>query len=349
VTSFATQLLAVTGGDPAGIGLEIVLKSWMRRHELDLPPFFLVADPEQVRGRAAFLGLSIPFIIRDQSMDGRIFDKNLVLEPCYTTHTDCQPGQPSTTHASGIIAAIERAVRLVMQREAGALVTCPIAKKTLYEAGFPFPGHTEFLSHLAEKATGKTFKPVMMLTNDQLRTVPITIHIALAEVAKQLTGDMIIATARIVADDLRVKFGLNKPRLVVAGLNPHAGEGGTMGQEDEMIVRPAVQQLQQMGLDVIGPLPADTLFHETARKKYDVALCMYHDQALIPVKTIGFDSSVNVTLGLPFIRTSPDHGTAFDIAAKAIASPDSLIAAMRLAAQLMENIVSARENPKGRT
>ena len=210
-------------------------------------------------------------------------------------------------------------------------MTCPIAKKPLYDAGFRFPGHTEFLGHLAELATGRPARPVMMLAGPDLRAVPVTIHIALAEVPRRLTTALIVETAAITAADLADKFGIHKPRLAVAGLNPHAGEGGAMGTEDEAVVRPAVEELQRRGIDARGPLPADTLFHPRARATYDAAICMYHDQALIPAKALAFDESVNVTLGLPFIRTSPDHGTAFDIAGKGIARPDSLIAALKLA------------------
>jgi len=343
VSPLSIQPLALTGGDPAGIGLEITLKAWWRRQELKLPPFFLIADPEHVAARADFLKLHVPLKIKELSSPcTHVPETALMIEPVRSRQTLCQPGQPDPIHGKSIIAAIERGTALVMQGQASALVTCPIAKKVLYDAGFTFPGHTEFLAHLAQIFTGEKIKPVMMLAGSELRTVPVTIHIGLAEVAKQLTRNLIIETALIVAADLRDKFGIVEPRLAVAGLNPHAGESGTMGQEDEEIVRPAIQYLLKMGIDVIGPLPADTLFHAAARKKYDVALCMYHDQALIPVKTLGFDTSVNVTLGLPFIRTSPDHGTAFDIAAQAIASPESLIAALRLAEQMAETKKACR-------
>jgi 4-hydroxythreonine-4-phosphate dehydrogenase len=218
------------------------------------------------------------------------------------------------------------------------VVTCPIAKKTLYEAGFAFPGHTEFLAALAEKATGEKALPVMMLAGPELRTVPVTIHIPLAEVAERLTGEAIFATGRIVAKALAERFGIARPRLAVAGLNPHAGEAGAIGREDEEVVRPAVEALRAEGIEAFGPLPADTMFHPRARAGYDAALCMYHDQALIPAKMIGFDEAVNVTLGLPFIRTSPDHGTAFDIAGTGKARPDSLIAALKLAHDMAGNV-----------
>jgi 4-hydroxythreonine-4-phosphate dehydrogenase len=213
------------------------------------------------------------------------------------------------------------------------LVTNPIAKATLYEAGFKHPGHTEYLGALAEVWGAPAF-PVMMIWSETLAVVPVTIHIPLADVARVLTADLIIRTGRIVDRDLRARFRVTRPRLAVAGLNPHAGEGGAMGREEITIIRPAIEALRAQGIDVVGPLPADTMFHPKARARYDVALTMYHDQGLIPVKTLAFDEGVNVTLGLPFVRTSPDHGTAFDIAGKGLANPASLIAALKLADRL---------------
>jgi 4-hydroxythreonine-4-phosphate dehydrogenase len=225
----------------------------------------------------------------------------------------------------------------VLEGRAAALVTNPVAKSVLYRAGFAEPGHTEFLGRLAQEATGRPVTPVMMLWAPELAVVPVTIHIPLREVFAVLTTALIVKTARIVARDLTGRFGIARPRLALAGLNPHAGEDGTLGKEDETIVAPAVAQLKAEGIDARGPLPADTLFHERARKTYDVALCMYHDQALIPIKTLAFDHGVNVTLGLPFVRTSPDHGTAFDIAGTGKADPSSLAAALKLAARLAAN------------
>jgi 4-hydroxythreonine-4-phosphate dehydrogenase len=253
-----------------------------------------------------------------------------------------QPGIPDSANAQGVIEAIDRAVDDCFGGKAAAVVTCPIAKKPLYDAGFRFPGHTEYLAHLASQRTGKPVMPVMMLAGPDLRTIPVTIHIPLSQVPQALTTELIISTARITAADLRDRFGLKKPRLAISGLNPHAGEGGSMGTEDRDIVLPAVTALRAEGIDAFGPLPADTMFHPRARAGYDAALCMYHDQALIPAKALAFDEAVNVTLGLPFIRTSPDHGTAFDIAGKGIARPDSLIAALKLARQLADTI-SANE------
>jgi len=222
----------------------------------------------------------------------------------------------------------------VLAGEAAAIVTNPVAKNVLYRSGFPEPGHTEFLARLAAEATGTAVRPVMMLWSPELAVVPVTIHLPLAQVPGALDTALIVETGRIAARDLTSRFRIANPRLAVAGLNPHAGEDGAMGAEDIAIVRPAVEKLLALGIAVRGPLPADTMFHEGARATYDVALCMYHDQALIPIKTLAFDHAVNVTLGLPFVRTSPDHGTAFDIAGTGRADPSSLIAALRLAAKL---------------
>ena len=217
---------------------------------------------------------------------------------------------------------------------AAAIVTNPVAKNVLYKSGFAEPGHTEFLAKLVEETTGKSLRSVMLLWSPELAVVPVTIHLPLKEIFKELSTGLIVETGRIVARDFRTRFRIARPRLVIAGLNPHAGEEGTLGEEDRAIVAPAVAQLSAEGIDVRGPLPADSLFHERARATYDAALCMYHDQALIPIKTLAFDRAVNVTLGLPFVRTSPDHGTAFDIAGTGRADPSSLVAALRLAARL---------------
>jgi len=213
-------------------------------------------------------------------------------------------------------------------------VTNPVAKNVLYNSGFAEPGHTEFLAKLVQEASGKWLRPVMMLWSPELAVVPVTIHLPLREIFKQLSVELVVETGRIVARDLAKRFGLPRPRLAIAGLNPHAGEAGTLGDEDRAIVAPAVAALVAEGIDARGPLPGDSMFHEAARASYDAALCMYHDQALIPIKTLAFDHAVNVTLGLPFVRTSPDHGTAFDIAGTGTADPTSLIAALRLAARL---------------
>ena len=322
--------LALSVGDPSGIGPEIAISAWQARSDRGVPPFYLLADPDLVASRARSMRLSVNIQLVDPSGAASHFETALPVCPLMTKMAD-QPGVPDPTNVAGTIEAIERAVADVFAGLADAVVTCPIAKKPLYDAGFAFPGHTEFLGHLAEQKTGAKALPVMMLAGPELRTVPVTIHIALADAPRQLTRDLIVETAEITVRDLIERFGIVHPRLAIAGLNPHAGENGSMGMEDETIVRPAVEALQRLGIDARGPLPADTMFHARARASYDVAICMYHDQALIPAKTLAFDEAVNVTLGLPFIRTSPDHGTAFDIAGKGIARPDSLIAALRLA------------------
>lgn len=327
--------LALTAGDPSGIGPELVLAAWRARAQQNIPPFYLLTDPSFLAGRARHLGIEIPVVETTPQQAPALFDKALPVVALRSRFVDSL-GIPVSSNAAGTIESIDRAVENVFSGVAAALVTCPIAKKPLYDAGFHFPGHTEYLAHLAGQKTGREVMPVMLLAGPDLRTVPVTIHIALAQVPEALTTELITQTARITAQDLRSRFGIAKPRLAIAGLNPHAGEGGAMGKEDETIVKPAVDALRAEGIDAFGPLPADTLFHARARAGYDVALCMYHDQALIPAKALAFDEAVNVTLGLPFIRTSPDHGTAFDIAGKGIARPDSLIAALKLARQLAD-------------
>ncbi|RWN63470.1 MAG: 4-hydroxythreonine-4-phosphate dehydrogenase PdxA [Mesorhizobium sp.] len=327
--------LALSVGDPSGIGPEIAIAAWQARDSAGVPPFYLLADPALVAARARRLVADMPITETMPAEAARVFTRALPVVPLVARFVD-DPGRPDPANAAGIIEAIDRAVDDCLGGRAAAVVTCPIAKKPLYDAGFRFPGHTEYLAHLATLHTGAEAMPVMMLAGPELRTVPVTIHIALSEVPKALTTDLIVATARITAADLEHRFGIAKPRLAIAGLNPHAGEGGAMGAEDQRIIRPAIDRLRAEGIDAFGPLPADTLFHARARAGYDVALCMYHDQALIPAKALAFDEAVNVTLGLPFIRTSPDHGTAFDIAGKGIARADSLIAALRLARRLAD-------------
>ncbi len=325
--------LALTQGDPAGIGPDITLAAWLRRGELDLPPFLFLGDPAVLAARASQLGLAVPLAIADPANARNIFPDALPILPIEAGMA-VLAGEPHVATAKGTIAAIETAVSLSMSGRASAMVTNPIAKSVLYDAGFGFPGHTEFLADLATRATGKPVMPVMLLAGPKLRAIPVTIHIPLREVPEALTSDLIVETCRITEHDLRVRFGISKPRLAVAGLNPHAGENGALGREDDEIIHPAIDRLRNEGIDAFGPLPADTMFHDEARRRYDVAICMYHDQALIPAKALGFDDSVNVTLGLPFVRTSPDHGTAFGIAGKGIAKEDSLVAALKLASEI---------------
>jgi 4-hydroxythreonine-4-phosphate dehydrogenase len=329
------QALALTLGEPAGIGPDLALAIWRRRAELDLVPFYIVGDPDFLRRRAQKLGLDVPITTVTPAAAAATFRNALPVVPLNITVT-AEPGHPDRSSAPAAIASIRHAVADVLSGAASAVVTNPIAKNVLYNWGFAEPGHTEFLAKLTQEATGKALRPVMMLWSPELAVVPVTIHLPLKDIFAQLSADLIVETGRIVARDLTQRFGLPRPRLVIAGLNPHAGEAGTLGEEDEAIVAPAVARLKAAGIDVKGPIPADSMFHAQARASYDAALCMYHDQALIPIKTLAFDHAVNVTLGLPFVRTSPDHGTAFDIAGTGTADPASLIAALRLAKRLAE-------------
>src|SRR6266481_2624862 len=324
--------LALTLGEPAGIGPDIAIKAWLRRNELKLPAFYLLGDRDFVASRAKTLGMNID--LADVSTDeaAAAFPRALPIVATSRVAT-ARPGQPDETSAQAALASIRHAVADVVAGRASAVVTNPIAKSVLYRAGFRHPGHTEYLAELAASG-GDVPQPVMMLWSPVLAVVPVTIHLPLRDALAHLSSDLIVTTARIVVADLKARFGVKPPRLAVAGLNPHSGEEGTLGTEDQEIVAPAVEILRAEGIEARGPLPADTLFHDAARKAYDCAICMYHDQALIPIKTIAFDDAVNVTLGLPFIRTSPDHGTAFDIAGTGRANPASLIAALRLAARM---------------
>ena len=321
----------MTMGDPSGIGPELALKVWLRRAEI-AAPFFIICDPDALRATNRRLGFDVPIAAIAARDAAEKFDSALPVV-ALTTRVEANPGRPRAADAVATIESIERAVAAVRHGDASAVVTNPIAKHVLYDAGFRFPGHTEYLGELA-RSWGGPFQPVMMLWSPDLAIVPVTIHIPLADVPRSLTVDLIVSTARIVARDMKRRFGIARPRLAVCGLNPHAGEAGAIGREEIAVITPAIDQLRQEGLDVSGPHPADTLFHLAARQRYDVAITMYHDQGLIPIKTLAFDTGVNVTLGLPFIRTSPDHGVAFDIAGKGLANPASLIEAARLAARL---------------
>lgn len=326
--------LALTQGDPAGIGPELTLLAWLQRVERGLSPFACIADPEHLRAIASRLGLAVPVEACRWDEVASLFATALPVIPLGHA-VAVSPGHADPASAAGTIASIETAVFAVRRGDASAIVTNPIAKAVLYDAGFAHPGHTEFLSHLAADG-GRAPRPVMMLWCEDLAVVPVTIHVPLRVVPDLLTTEAIIETGLIVADALRRYFRIESPKLALSGLNPHAGEGGALGREDEAIVAPAIAALREAGVSCSGPHPADTMFHARARAGYDAALAMYHDQALIPIKTIAFDEGVNVTLGLPFIRTSPDHGTAFDIAGQGIARPDSLCAALRLAARMAE-------------
>jgi 4-hydroxythreonine-4-phosphate dehydrogenase len=317
-------------GEPAGIGGDITLAAWTRRRSERLSPFFVLDDPHRLAYLAARLGLEIPFAeITSPAEAPAVFASALPVLPL-DCRVSAEPGLLDVTNAEAVLESIRRAVALVQAGEAAAVVTNPIHKQVLMEAGFHHPGHTEYLAEL----TASPSAPVMMLACTLLKVVPVTVHLPLAEVSQRLTPELIFETASTTASDLQRLFGIATPRIAVAGLNPHAGEGGRLGGEDAAIVRPAVERLQAAGIDARGPLSADTMFHAAARRTYDAALCMYHDQALIPIKTPDFDGGVNVTLGLPIVRSSPDHGTALDIAGKGTASPTSLLAALRMASEM---------------
>jgi 4-hydroxythreonine-4-phosphate dehydrogenase len=330
-----SRALALTIGEPAGVGPDLTLAVWQKRSELSVPPFYVLGDPQFLMKRAKLLGLDVPVAVVEPPKAAGTFATALPVVSIGRPIT-AEPRCPDASSAAAAIEAIRRGVADVLDGTAAAIVTNPIAKSVLYQAGFEEPGHTEYLAKLVEEFTGEVVQPVMLLWSPELAVVPVTIHIALKDVFAQLTTDLVVKTGRIVVRDYKKGFGIARPRLAVAGLNPHAGEGGAMGKEDAAVLLPAVKQLQAEGIDVRGPLSADTMFHPAARAQYDVALCAYHDQALIPVKTLAFDTAVNATLGLPFVRTSPDHGTAFDIAGTGRADPSSLIAALKLAARLAE-------------
>jgi 4-hydroxythreonine-4-phosphate dehydrogenase len=329
--------LAVTMGDPAGIGLEITLMAWLKRKTHGLPPFLLFADPDAVTERAQKLNLPVPIAAIASPLEFAAAPPDKLPIVPIPLAAPAVPGQPDTENSLAVMSAIETAVAAVVAGDAAAVVTNPIAKNVLYAGQFPYPGHTEYLGALAERHyPGNVFRPVMMLACDALKIVPLTVHIPLAQVPSSISTEAITTTLRVMAQTLTTDFGIERPRIAVAGLNPHAGENGTLGKEDQEIVAPAIAQLGAEGMAVTGPHPADTLFHSDARSHYDAVLAMYHDQALIPVKTLAFERAVNVTLALPFVRTSPDHGTAFDIAGTGHANPSSLIASVHLAAALVK-------------
>jgi 4-hydroxythreonine-4-phosphate dehydrogenase len=319
--------IALTMGDPAGIGGELTLRTWLVRRDVN---FVALDDPERLAGVAQALGLSVPIQVVDRAADAAaVYRQALPVLPIPLAEPAI-PGQPNAANAAAVVASIERATSLCLAGEASAMVTNPINKAALYQAGFHYPGHTEFLAVL----TGAIGQQIMMLASPHLKVVPVTVHASLRASIAMLTTQMIIDAARTTATALRRDFGLARPRLAVAGLNPHAGEQGALGDEETTLIQPAINALRTDGLDVSGPWPPDTMFTPAARQRYDVAICMYHDQALIPLKTLDMDHGVNVTLGLPIVRTSPDHGTAYDIAGQGVADPSSLIAAITLAAEL---------------
>ncbi len=324
--------LAVSLGDPAGIGAEVIAKSWERRQAQGLPPFFAVGDAAAIQA----VGPGPLAVISDPAEAAGVFDDGLPVIRVADATTP--PGGFDLVGARNALDALEMAVGLARSGAASGLVTGPVSKSRLYAVGFSHPGQTEFV---AERCGVSSELTAMMLAGPTLRVVPVTIHIPLKEVAAALTADLIVAKGRAAAKGLQRQFGIERPRLAVAGLNPHAGEEGTLGREEIEIVMPAIERLREEGHDVSGPHPPDIMFQERRRRDYDVALCMYHDQALIPLKTLHFDEGINVTLGLPIVRTSPDHGTAFDIAGKNLADPGAMIAAIRTAGECARRLAAA--------
>ncbi|MEW5684335.1 MAG: 4-hydroxythreonine-4-phosphate dehydrogenase PdxA [Pseudomonadota bacterium] len=324
--------LALTLGDPAGVGPEIVVKAWRALKDRG-PAFFVVGDARSLASAPTSSAGIIRAIATPAEAEAAFSEAIPVLD--LPLRAPVVAGQPSPASAGAIIQWIETAVGLALSRTVAGVVTAPIAKAPLYEAGFKFPGHTEFLGELTAAARYDGARgPIMMLTAGDLRATLVTVHEPLAKVAGKLTIEAIVNAGLVTAQALRRDFGIPSPRVAVAGLNPHAGESGSIGREEVEIVAPAIRALVDLGVDARGPYPADTMFHDEARSRYDGAVCLYHDQALIPVKMIDFWGGVNVTLGLPIVRTSPDHGTAFDIADRGIAREDSLVAAIRLADEI---------------
>ena len=324
--------LAVSLGDPAGIGPEIIVESWARRHKKGLAPFFVTGGPGLLEQASAARGIECPILrIDDPAKAVECFDKGLPV--LGQEDASYRPGTPDDAGAALALGSLAEAVRMALLGKASGVVTAPVAKAQLARVGFEFPGQTEFLAAACGLGPDEV---VMMLAGPSLRAVPVTVHCALADVPRLLDTEKIAAKARIVASALSRDFGIEAPRIAVCGLNPHAGEGGKFGHEERDIIAPAIEIARSEGIAITGPHPADALFTPRARQTYDAALAMYHDQALVPLKALDFDEGVNVTLGLPIVRTSPDHGTAFDIAGKALADPGAMMAALRMASAMAE-------------
>lgn len=326
-----TAPIALTMGEPAGIGPELTLKLW-RDHRSELPPLFVIDDPAHLEATAATLGIGAPLRVIASPAEAMNDDEGLPVLPLESRVT-ATVGTPRVENARAVLESIERAARLALAGEAAAVVTNPLQKDILYAAGFKLPGHTEYLAEIV----GGDARSVMMLASPMLRVVPVTVHVSLRKALDTLSAEDIVFNGRVVARALARDFACASPRIAVAGLNPHAGESGAMGDEEIHIVGPAIETLRAEGIDAFGPVPPDALFTARAREGYDAALCMYHDQGLIPIKALDFDRAVNVTLGLPIVRTSPDHGTALDIAGKGIADPSSVLAAIHMATEIAEN------------
>jgi 4-hydroxythreonine-4-phosphate dehydrogenase len=333
--------LAVSMGEPAGIGPDLILRLFADREALALPPFVVYGNLGFLASRARRLGLDVPFVAAHAATAAEHFSNALPVVHIEGLVTD-KPGEATALSGKVVIESIARAVGDTLTGTCRGVVTAPIHKGVLYNAGFKFPGHTEFLASLCAR-NGVAPHPVMMMAWEELRVVTTTVHVPLKDVPSLLTPDLLTATGRILARDLRTRFEIENPRIAVAGLNPHAGEGGTIGMEDLDVVGPAVAQLVFENIDAVGPISADTLFYPPHWRKYDAVIAMYHDQALIPIKTVAFEEAVNVTLGLPIVRTSPDHGTAFNLAGTGEGSSASFVAAMRLAHRLTGGVSAARQ------
>ncbi len=340
MTDTASALpLAISMGEPAGIGTELLFKAY--QHFSEFPPgkgphFFLIDDPVRVEKLARSLSVDVPIVsIATPETASEQFAHGLPVLPLHdealSTLTHIEPGRPGPVSAPAVLESIRSAVAHIKNGTAGGLVTLPIQKEVLQQAGFKYQGHTDFLGHLTEDMTmpaGLVRGPVMLLTAGPFRVAPLTVHAPLRAVPDAIAADKIVKTTLVIAQSLLRDYGINQPRIAIAGLNPHAGEGGLMGTEEQEIIAPAIAALRQQGVDAQGPFPADTMFHEEARAQYHAALTMYHDQGLIPIKTIAFYAAVNATLGLPVVRTSPDHGTALPLVGKGMARPDSLMNAI---------------------
>ncbi len=324
--------LAVSMGEPAGIGPDLILNLYCNRHALGLPPFAVYGNLGFLAARARRLKLDVPFMATTPQKAASEFSAALPVIHIDGLVPD-KPGEPTALSSKVVVEAVSRAVADTLTGACRGVVTAPIHKAALYASGFKFPGHTEFLAALCAH-NGVVPTPVMMLVHDVLRVVPATIHVPLSAVPGLITTDLIQRIVRVVAHDLRTRFEVAEPRIGVAGLNPHAGESGTLGMEELNVIAPAIGQLVHEGLNIEGPIAADALFYEPHWRRYDAIVAMYHDQALIPIKTVAFEAAVNLTLGLPIVRTSPDHGTAFDLAGSGNGSTDSMLAALRLADRL---------------
>lgn len=327
-----SQTIAVTMGEPSGISGELTLKMWLAFRSSSTATFFSIDDPSRLAQLAKMLALPVPIrIITEPAEAADCFQSALPVLPIKVP-VQATPGKLSPTNNHAVLQSIDLAVEFALTRQVAAVVTNPIHKDTLYQSGFAYPGHTEYI---ASKCGA--LEPIMLFSSPSLRTIPVTIHCSMRDAIEQLTSDLIVRTVMITDQSLRHDFAISSPRIAVAGLNPHAGENGAMGQEDIAIIQPAVAHLRQKGYQIAGPLAPDSMFSADTRRSYDAAVCMYHDQALIPIKTLHFEDGVNFTAGLPIIRTSPDHGTALDIAGRSIANPRSLIAALTLATAIAKN------------